>query len=373
MSDSIQTMSALLGPPLGVAFAVGLAWLMLFGLRRSIGWAPLTAAIVALHAWAVIEHALIDVVPGWPVSSSWLVLTGWPLIALVVHVREGAHRARQLAIAVMVGLGAVTAVVAALGPDTLDLLIRGLSRGVLAFLAAAMAVVSWELLGHRRVPVPIRLVGALLLSLAFDAAAQGGFEALLAEAPLDGYVLGALTIAAITCALHGALGVLWLLVIEGERWTSPPSERTVLHVLLVILGMRRYEPMRPHVVRDAVSGLYDRTFVEDRAPVELERAAHLAASVAVLVIDARDDPSRVGRAFLSSTRLTDLACRWGPERYVALLPGADPDAARVTASRVVDEFRGEAAVGIAVYPVDAPDLERLVDRARRRSKPIERS
>ena len=253
-----------LGAPLGVAWAVGLAWLLLFALRRRIGWSPLAAAVVGLHAWSITHLAQVAPAPGLTVGAGWLVLTGWPLIVLLVHVREGTHRARQLAAAVLVGTVAVTAAAATLVPDPLELVIRGLSRGLLAFLAAVTAVVGWEILARQRIPVPLRLMGAVLLSLSVDATAQGSFEALITRQPFEQPVLGYLSMAVLAASMHGALGALWLLVLEGERWTSTTAgDRSLLQALSVMLGVQRYDPMRPHVVREPASGLYHRTFVED--------------------------------------------------------------------------------------------------------------
>lgn len=373
MPDVIDPVPLVLGAPLGVGWAAGLGWLMLFAWRRRIGWAPLVAAIVSLHAWSVTTLGMVAPGPGLSVASGWLVLTAWPLLVLVAHVRDGTHRARQLTIAVMVGIAVVTVTAATLGTDALEVGIRGLTRGLLAFVTALTAVVTWEVLGRIPMATPLRLLGALLLATAVDASAQGSVEALLREEPFEGHVLGAISMAVLACAMHGALGVLWLLVVEGERWVSPPSERSVFRSLGVMLGLVRYDPMRPHVVRDPDSGLYHRSFLEDRAPSELERAENLAAPLSVLWVEARDEPERVGRALLSSLRVTDMAARWAPDRYVALLPGADRDAARAKALVAVREFRGEASVGIARFPTHGQDLEALVDRARRHAHPVKRS
>lgn len=372
MPDPTESVSRLLGAPLGVAWAAGLLWLILFAWRRQIGWAPLVASLVAVHAWSLGTHEVVAPSPGLWVAPGWLVLTAWPMIALVAHVRDGTHRARQLTIAVMVGIGVFTAVGAALTPDSLALAIRGLARGLAVFLTALTALVTWEILARLTLPVALSVLGALLLALATDAVGHGVFEALLRQQPFEGYVLGALVMAVAACAMHGAFGLLWLLVIEGARWTSPHSERSVLQVLGVMLGLERYDPMRPRLVRDASSGLYHRSFLEDRAPIELERAAHLAAPLSVLLIEARDEPERVGRALLGALRVTDLPARWADERYVAILPGAERDAARAKALRAVRAFRGEAAVGIARFPHDGGALEELVERARRHLHPVER-
>lgn len=372
MSSDPSSVSIHLGLPLGAAFVIGAGWLLLYTSRRRLGWPMLVALAVALHVLPITLGGRIEPGQGLSASPGWLATSAWPLLALMVHIREGTHRTRELALSVLAGSLAVTAVAAALSQDALSVLILGISRGLLAFTSAATALTVWEILSRTRTSVPLRVGGALLLALAVDATGQGCVDALVRGDPFEGYVLGALTVAAVATGMHAATGTLWLLVFEGDRWYRSTNDRPLLDVLAVMLGTRHYVPLRPEVVRDGVSGLYHRTFLEDRAVVELERAEHLAASIALIVLEARDDPDRVGRALLSSVRLTDLPCRWSDNRYVSLLPGADRLAARTSARRAVEGFRGEAAVGIAVFPEDGDTLEELVEAARHRTRPVPR-
>jgi GGDEF domain-containing protein len=192
---------------------------------------------------------------------------------------------------------------------------------------------------------------------------SGGFE---------GHVLGGLATAAVASLLQGALGAFWLLGVQGERWLRVEEDRPVFDVLSVMLGTRHYVPLRPDVVRDPSSGLYDRTFLEDRLALELERAEHLAATVALLLVETHEPPPDVGRAMLAGLRLTDLSCRWGPRRYLALLPGADRTTARSTALRVAEGLPGPGRMGIAAYPDDGVELGTLVEAAARRLRDVPR-
>ncbi|HHO54007.1 MAG TPA: hypothetical protein ENK18_24835 [Deltaproteobacteria bacterium] len=374
MSSDPSSVPLQLGLPLGIAFVIGTSWLLLYTSRRYLGWPLLVAVIVALHVLPITLGGRLELEPGPGLAADpgWLATTAWPLLALMVHIREGTHRTRELALAVLAGSLAVACVAGGLSDDVLSVLIRGISRGLLAFTSAATALAVWEILGRMRTSVPLRVGGAMLLALAVDATGQGCVDALLRGDAFEIHVLGTLTVAVVAASMHTAIGTLWLLVLEGDRWYRSANDRPLLDVLSVMLGTRHYVPLRPDVVRDGVSGLYHRTFLEDRAAVELERAEHLAASVALIVLDARDDPDRVGRALLSSVRLTDLSCRWSDNRYVSLLPGADRAAARTSARRAVDGFRGEAAVGIAVFPHDGDTLEELVEVARHRTRPVPR-
>ena len=327
--DLVMTVPMELGAPLGLAWAIGVCWLLLFALRHQLGWSVLTAAIAAVHAYAVLPGSEVEASPGLLVSSNWLSVTAWPFIVLLVHIREGTHRARNLAVAALAGTLVVTAAAAVLAADPVSLLIRGLCRGTLAFISATAALVAWEVLGAQRVTsiVPLRLAGAILFALAFDATAQGCFRSAPVGSPVRRLRVG---------AHHDGGGSRRYAQCARGRMAHADRRRTLavdpasplFDVLAVMLGTRRYLPMRPGVVREADSGLYHRTFLQDCAPIEFERAEHLAAPVAVIVIEARDDPSRVGRAMLSSMRLTDLPCRWSDQLYVALLPGANRDTAR---------------------------------------------
>jgi len=127
---------------------------------------------------------------------------------------------------------------------------------------------------------------------------------------------------------------------------------------------------------DQLTGLTNRRFMTDRCRQEDRRIVRHGGSYALLLLDADyfkrindthghdvGDQALVGlaRAFRSSLRQEDLCSRWGGEEFLALLIGANLEAAKVAAGRSLEACRslrlavegGEvwitASIGIAAH------------------------
>ncbi len=118
---------------------------------------------------------------------------------------------------------------------------------------------------------------------------------------------------------------------------------------LSIANIRLREALRTQSVRDALTGLYNRRYLEEVLEREVRRAARTAQSLGVLMIDldffkkfndtyghdAGDAVLRETGAFLSKgVRAEDFVCRFGGEEFVVILPTASPEAACARAERL---------------------------------------
>lgn len=118
---------------------------------------------------------------------------------------------------------------------------------------------------------------------------------------------------------------------------------------LSIANIRLREALRTQSVRDALTGLYNRRYLEEVLEREVRRAARAAQSLGILMIDldhfksfndtyghdAGDAVLRETGQFLAKgIRAEDFVCRFGGEEFVVLLPTADIDAARGRAERL---------------------------------------
>jgi diguanylate cyclase (GGDEF)-like protein len=162
------------------------------------------------------------------------------------------------------------------------------------------------------------------------------------------------------------------------------------------------EELRRLSVTDVLSGLYNQRFFYATLAREVEAARRYAAPMALLLIDLdrfKDfndtyghlEGDRVLKRFASSLRVavraTDLACRYGGEEFVVLLPHTDLDEALVVAERIrlgVEELefypvvpgqgqrkaRITVSVGAAMYSSkgDMNELVRQADVAMYRAK-----
>lgn len=124
-----------------------------------------------------------------------------------------------------------------------------------------------------------------------------------------------------------------------------------------------------HATRDTLTGLYVRRFMEESLSRELERSIRYRRSLSLLMLDldhfksindrwghdSGDHALRlVARVILQSCRQSDIACRYGGEEFVVILPETEGDSAMVFAERLrrrVEEsdFRiGSSSVPITV-------------------------
>jgi diguanylate cyclase (GGDEF)-like protein len=118
---------------------------------------------------------------------------------------------------------------------------------------------------------------------------------------------------------------------------------TVAERLAVSLAnLRLKDSLRSQSVRDPLTSLYNRRYLEETLPRELARAERDRSSLSVIVIDvdhfkrfndrhghqAGDAVLReVGRTLAAHVRASDVACRYGGEEFVVVLPGASLDQA----------------------------------------------
>jgi diguanylate cyclase (GGDEF)-like protein len=107
-------------------------------------------------------------------------------------------------------------------------------------------------------------------------------------------------------------------------------------------------------MRDPLTGLYNRRFLEESMSREVPRALRLKQTVGVIVLDldhfkqlndshghdAGDYVlARVGELLRNATRAGDIACRFGGEEFGVILPGATLEVARMRAEALRAAFQ----------------------------------
>jgi len=170
-----------------------------------------------------------------------------------------------------------------------------------------------------------------------------------------------------------------------------------------LANLKLRDALREMALRDGVTGLYNRRYLEDAMNRELHRAARNREPVSVLMIDIDhfkrfNDKyghdagdlvlSAVARTISENTRGSDIACRYGGEELAIVLADADLKNAHERAEHIRTAFRQitlnrrgqtlpspSASIGIAVYPEDGTspaDLLKAADRALYRAKQLGR-
>jgi diguanylate cyclase (GGDEF)-like protein len=163
------------------------------------------------------------------------------------------------------------------------------------------------------------------------------------------------------------------------------------HVALALVNIRLRETLREQSVRDELTGLFNRRYMEETLERELRRATRERRSVGLIMADvdhfkahndrlghaAGDEVLRGIASFLGeSVRGEDVVCRFGGEEFVVILPKAGLEDTRLRAEELrrrladratVDLAPGLPAVtvslGVAAFPEHGDDVEQLLAAA----------
>jgi len=157
--------------------------------------------------------------------------------------------------------------------------------------------------------------------------------------------------------------------------------------------------LREQSVRDHLTGLFNRRYMEETLERELSRATRKQLSLGIIMLDvdnlkllndtwghaAGDEILReLGSLLLRQIRAEDIACRYGGDEFILVLPDASCEVTRERAELICEyakqfhlQFEGQnlAAVtlslGVAVFPehgVTSTGILRAVDAALYRAK-----
>lgn len=160
---------------------------------------------------------------------------------------------------------------------------------------------------------------------------------------------------------------------------------------LSISNIRLRDALHTQSIRDALTGLYNRRYLEEALEREIRRAVRAEQSLGVLMLDldhfkkcndtyghdAGDAVLRETAALLTrSIRAEDIVCRYGGEEFVIILPTADLNAARLRADRIRTKLReltilhnGQSlgmitvSVGVAALPDHGTSTKELLAAA----------
>ncbi len=227
----------------------------------------------------------------------------------------------------------------------------------------------------------------------------------VSRTPTGGYLC-------VPLAAHGeTLGVLCLGRPPQSPHLSPRSSEDQIEALagqaaavgerlsLALANLRLREVLRSQSIRDPLTGLFNRRYMEESLEREVRRADRNQECVTLLMIDidhfkrfndtfghqAGDTLLRALGDFLSQrTRGQDVACRYGGEEFVLILAGASTDAACKRGELLREELKQLAvqhagqvlgritiSIGISAFPghgTTAETLLRAADQALYRAK-----
>jgi diguanylate cyclase (GGDEF)-like protein/PAS domain S-box-containing protein len=160
---------------------------------------------------------------------------------------------------------------------------------------------------------------------------------------------------------------------------------------LSIANIRLREALQTQSVRDALTGLYNRRYLEEVLDREVRRASRAAQSLGILMIDldhfksfndtyghdAGDAVLReIAVSLTKGIRAEDFVCRFGGEEFVVILPTADLASSKMRAERLRTKtkeltvlYQGKSmgmitiSVGVAVFPIQGTSPKDLMSAA----------
>lgn len=163
------------------------------------------------------------------------------------------------------------------------------------------------------------------------------------------------------------------------------------HISLALANLRLREALRAQSIRDPLTGLFNRRYMEESLDRELPRASREKTSLGVVLIDldhfkqfndtfghAAGDTllARVGLFLRNQIRSEDIACRYGGEEFILILPGSSLEATRARAERIRQHLRqmsigyeGQTlgtitlSAGVAAFPHDGSNAKAVLRAA----------
>ena len=171
---------------------------------------------------------------------------------------------------------------------------------------------------------------------------------------------------------------------DRERLVKTLGEQ----LALALANIRLRATLRDQSSRDSLTGLFNRRYMEESLDREIRRAAREGYGLGVLLADldnfkqlndafghaAGDDVLRqIGRYLSTSVRGEDIACRFGGEEFVIILPKASLDDAYRRAEALREGIKAGSpnepnrlyptatvSVGVAAYPDHGSSAAQLI-------------
>jgi diguanylate cyclase (GGDEF)-like protein/PAS domain S-box-containing protein len=191
-----------------------------------------------------------------------------------------------------------------------------------------------------------------------------------------------------------ALGVLHLMQPDGMKMTESKQRLAVTmseHIAMALSNLRLHETLRSQSIRDPLTGLFNRRFMEESLELELRRASRNQRSLGMIMIDLDhfkyfNDTfgheagdlllKELGTLLRGNIRGEDIACRYGGEEFTLILPEGTREVTRQRADfykeaiqRLDVHYRGHplgritASMGVAIFPEHGRTGKALIEAA----------
>jgi diguanylate cyclase (GGDEF)-like protein/PAS domain S-box-containing protein len=200
----------------------------------------------------------------------------------------------------------------------------------------------------------------------------------------QGESLGILHIRVLSCALPGR---------EAEELASKKRLAVAIAeaLALALANLKLRETLKNQAIRDPLTGLYNRRYLEETMDRELHRSRRLTATLGVVMMDLdhfKDFNDSLGhgagdvllgalaQVITGGIRSEDIACRYGGEEFLLVMPGASLETTRkraedmrqaVEALQVTYLDRAlkspTLSLGVAIFPEHGDTAEEVIAAA----------
>ncbi len=191
-----------------------------------------------------------------------------------------------------------------------------------------------------------------------------------------------------------ALGVLHLMQPDNVKMTETKQRMAITlseHIAMALSNLRLHETLRSQSIRDPLTGLFNRRFMEESLELEIRRASRNQRPLGMIMIDLDHFKffndnfgheagdlllKELGTLLKSNIRGEDIACRYGGEEFTLILPEGTGAVTRQRAEffkeaiqRLDVHYRGHAlgkitaSMGVAIFPDHARTAKGLIEAA----------
>ncbi len=208
------------------------------------------------------------------------------------------------------------------------------------------------------------------------------------HAPPDGYLCIPMM------AQSEAIGVLHLMQPGNVKMTETKQRMAITmseHIAMALSNLRLHETLRSQSIRDPLTGLFNRRFMEESLELEIRRASRNQRPLGMIMMDLDHFKyfndnfgheagdlllKELGALLRGNIRGEDIACRYGGEEFTLILPEGSGAVTRQRAEfykeaiqRLDIHYRGNplgrvtASMGVAIFPDHGRTAKALVEAA----------
>ena len=180
-------------------------------------------------------------------------------------------------------------------------------------------------------------------------------------------------------------------VVEIAQSTMNLAETVTQNLALSFANLKLQQELRYQSLHDPLTGLYNRRYLEESLRKEIDRASRQQQFISVMMFDVDHFKhfndvhshqagdlvlSKIGAYLQSAIREYDIACRYGGEEIIIVMPNASIENSVVRAETIRADIKAmqleydgkqlesiTVSIGISCFPDDGMDAEKLISAA----------